>query len=68
VNLHGATGTLEVHVTRDALEPWNPWKASVRPMGIGPLGYQQRVRYTLVKFVDPAGRIRLPKASRSAGW
>jgi hypothetical protein len=26
------------------------------------------VRYTLVQFVDPAGRIRLPKASRSAGW
>jgi hypothetical protein len=37
-------------------------------MGIGPLDYQQRIRYTLVKFVDPAGRIKLPKASRSAGW
>jgi hypothetical protein len=37
-------------------------------MGIGPLDYQQRIRDTLVKFVDPAGRIKLPKASRSAGW
>jgi len=68
VNLHGATGTVETHVTRDALEPYNPWKAEVRTMGIGPLAYQQRVRFTLVKFVDPAGRITLPKASRSAGW
>ena len=68
VNLHGATGTVETHVTRDPIEPWNPWKAEVRSMGIGPLAYQQRVRFTLVKFVDPAGRIALPKASRSAGW
>ena len=46
----------------------DPSKVSIRPMGIGPLAYQQRVRFTLVKFVDPAGRIKLPKASRSAGW
>lgn len=65
VNLHGATGTVETHVSRD---PIDPWKADVRTMGIGPLAYQQRVRFTLVKFVDPAGRIKLPKASRSAGW
>lgn len=65
VNLHGATGTVEVLASRDVSDPS---KVSVRPMGIGPLGYQQRVRYTLVKHVDPAGRIRLPKASRSAGW
>jgi len=65
VNLHGATGTIEVHTTRD---PIDPWKVYVRTMGIGPLDYQQRIRYTLVKFVDPAGRIKLPKASRSAGW
>jgi hypothetical protein len=64
-NLHGATGTIEVHTTRDTRDPLN---VSVRPMGIGPLAYQQRVRFTLVKFVDPAGRIKLPKASRSAGW
>jgi hypothetical protein len=65
VNLHGAAGTLEVLVSRDVRDPW---KASVRPMGIGPLAYQQRVRFTLVKFVDPNGRIALPKASRGAGW
>ena len=35
---------------------------------MGPLAYQERVRYTLVKFVDPARRIALPKASKSAGW
>jgi hypothetical protein len=65
VNLHGATGTVEVHTTSD---PIDPWKTDVRTIGIGPLDYQQRIRYTLVKFVDPAGRIKLPKASRSAGW
>lgn len=65
VNLHGATGTIEVHTTRDPIDPWN---VNVRTMGIGPLAYQQRVRVTLAKFVDPAGRIKLPKASRSAGW
>jgi hypothetical protein len=65
MNLHGATGTVEVLTTRDVSDPS---KVSVRPMGIGPLGYQQRVRHTLVKHVDPAGRIKLPKASRSAGW
>ncbi len=68
VNLHGGTGTVDYLVTRDALEPWNPYKASVRGIGMGPLAYQERVRHTLVKFVDPAGRIALPKASKSAGW
>jgi hypothetical protein len=65
VNLHGATGTIEVHTSRDSRDPQN---VEVRSMGIGPLAYQQRVRFTLVKHVDPAGRIKLPKASRSAGW
>ncbi len=68
VNLHGGAGTVDYLVTRDALEPWNPYKASVRGIGMGPLAYQERVRHTLVKFVDPAGRIALPKASKSAGW
>lgn len=68
VNLHGGTGTVDYLVTRDALEPWNPYRASVRGIGMGPLAYQERVRHTLVKFVDPAHRIALPKASRSAGW
>lgn len=65
VNLHGAIGTIEVHTTRN---PIDPWKVDVRTMGIGPLAYQQRVRYTLARHIDPAGRIKLPKASRSAGW
>lgn len=65
VNLHGATGSIEVHTTRD---PIDPWKIDVRTMGIGPLAYQERVRRTLVAFVDPDKRIVLPKASRSAGW
>ena len=65
MNLHGGTPTLETHVSRDPIDPWN---IDVRTMGIGPLAYQERVRRTLVKFVDPDGRIALPKASRSAGW
>jgi hypothetical protein len=65
VNLHGATGAIEVLTSHD---PIDPWSVDVRTMGIGPLDYQQRIRSTLVKFVDPAGRIKLPKASRSAGW
>jgi len=65
VNLHGASGSIEVHTTRD---PIDPWKLDVRTMGIGPLAYQERVRRTLVAFVDPDKRIALPKASRSAGW
>jgi hypothetical protein len=65
VNLHGQTGSIEVQTTRD---PIDPWKVDVRTMGIGPLSYQERVRRTLVKLVDPERRIVLPKALRSAGW
>lgn len=65
VNLHGGTPSLDVRVTRD---PDDPWKIDVKTMGIGPLAYQERVRRTLVKLVDPEHRIALPKASRSAGW
>jgi hypothetical protein len=65
VNLHGATGTVEVYVSPDYHDPWNP---KVRTIGMGPFDYNQRVRYTIAKHVDPQGRIRLPKASRSAGW
>jgi hypothetical protein len=65
VNLHGATGSIEVHTSRD---PIDPWKVDVRTMGIGPLAYQERVRRTLVAVIDPEGRIALPKASRGAGW
>ena len=65
VNLHGATGTVEIRTSRDTRDPW---KVDTRATGFGPLAYQQRVRDTLVQFVDPSGRIGLPKASRSAGW
>ena len=65
VNLHGATGTVDVYVTRDSRDPAN---ASIRPVGMGPFDYNQRVRYAIAKHVDPDGRIKLPKASRSAGW
>lgn len=65
VNLHGATGTVEVLTSRDTRDPSN---VSIRPIGMGPFDYNQRVRYTIAKHIDPAGRIKLPKASRSAGW
>jgi hypothetical protein len=65
VNLHGATGTLDVLVSPDSRDPR---EASVRGIGRGPFDYNQRVRYTIAKHLDPAGRIKLPKASRSAGW
>jgi hypothetical protein len=65
VNLHGATGTVDVYVSPDYRDPWNP---NVRGIGMGPFDYNQRVRYTIAKHVDPEGRIKLPKASRSAGW
>ena len=68
VNLHGGIGSYEVHVTTDALEPYAWWKDDVRVFGIGPLSYNERIRYTLAKLVDPERHITLPKASRSAGW
>jgi hypothetical protein len=64
VNLHGAMGTVDVYTSRDTRDG----QVSIRPVGMGPFDYNQRVRYTIAKHVDPAGRIKLPKASRSAGW
>jgi hypothetical protein len=65
VNLHGATGTFHANVTVDYDDPE---RTSFRPYGMGPFDYNQRVRYTIAKHVDPAGAIKLPKAKRSAGW
>jgi hypothetical protein len=65
VNLHGATGTVELLVSTDSRDPRH---TSIRGIGMGPFDYNQRVRYTIAKHVDPAGRIKLPKGSRSAGW
>jgi hypothetical protein len=62
VNLQGGVPTIG---TVD--DPADPWHMDVRKIGVGPLAYQERVRRTLVKFVDPDGRIKLPKASRW-GW
>ena len=65
VALHGAMGTVEYHVSTGT-RPGEP--PSVRGVGIGPTSYQDRVRRTLAAIVDPGGRIKLPKASRGAGW
>lgn len=62
VNLHGATGDLDIYVT-----PTSDGDVSVHGIGIGPTAYQDRVRRTIVKFVDPDGRIALPEAKRGAG-
>lgn len=65
VALHGAIGTVEYHV-----RPGDDWwdAPTVTGIGIGPTSYQDRVRRVLVAAVDPAGRIRLPKQKRGAGW
>jgi len=34
----------------------------------GPAGYQDNVRRTLVKFVDPEHRIALPPVHPGVGW
>jgi hypothetical protein len=65
VALHGAMGTVEYHISPGS-DRWDD--ASIRGIGIGPTAYQDRVRRTLVAVIDPQGRIKLPKASRGAGW
>jgi hypothetical protein len=64
VNLHGASGDLEVRYK------WDPYRGAtnVRGVATGPASYQERVRRTLVKFVDAGGRIALPPQKRGAGW
>ncbi len=63
VCLHGQTGDIEMYPSWDGGR-FTGW----RGIGIGPADYQERVRRTLVKHVDPEGRIALPKHSRGAGW
>jgi len=60
VNLHGRTGDLEVY------KPVGDDHLALR--GRGPAGYQDLVRRTLVKFVDPERRIALPPSKPGAGW
>ena len=64
VNLHGGTGEVEYRWN------WDPYRGveNVRGIGMGPAGYQERVRYMLVQVFDPIGRIRLPKQKRGSGW
>ena len=60
VNLHGRTGTLE------AYKPVGQQEPALR--GRGPAGYQDLVRRTLVKLVDPEKRIALPPLKPGVGW
>lgn len=60
VALHGRTGTVE------AYDPVGEQEFALR--GRGPAGYQDLVRRTLVQFVDPGKRIRLPPLKPGAGW
>jgi hypothetical protein len=60
VNLHGRTGELEVY------KPVGEDRLALR--GRGPAAYQDLVRRTLVKFVDPEKRIALPPLKPGVGW
>lgn len=60
VNLHGAAGSTETYQppeSDDAVE-----------LARGPWSYYQLVRSTLVKYVDPEGRIALPASKPGHGW
>jgi hypothetical protein len=60
VNLHGATGSLEVY------KPVGQDDLALR--GRGPAGYNDAVRRTMVKFVDPDRHIALPPFKPGVGW
>jgi hypothetical protein len=60
VALHGRTGELE------AYKPVGADHVALR--GRGPAGFQDLVRRTLVKLVDPSHRIHLPPLSPGIGW
>ena len=73
VNLHGETGHVEFLAEPnpdydprwdDASERW----INLRGIGLGPYDYNHRVRDTIVRFVDPARRIKLTSSGRGAGW
>lgn len=65
VALHGAMGSVSYRVDRSG-DWWE--EPTVNGVGLGPSGYQERVRRTLAAVVDPTGRITLPKQKRGAGW
>lgn len=60
VNLHGRTGDLEVY------KPTGECCLAIR--GRGPVDYQDLVRWTIVKFVDPERRIAMPPVKPGLGW
>jgi hypothetical protein len=60
VNLHGRSGDLEVY------KPVGEERPALR--GRGPAAFQDLVRRTLVKFVDPEKRIALPPVQPGVGW
>jgi hypothetical protein len=60
VNLHGRSGEMEVY------KPVGEHRLAMRSRG--PAGYQDNVRRTLVKFVDPERRIALPPVKPGVGW
>jgi hypothetical protein len=60
VSLHGRAGEVEVY------KPVGGDNPGLR--GRGPAGYQDLVRRTMVKFVDPEKRIALPPVKPGAGW
>ena len=70
VALHGAMGTVDYRQTSGSgdNDRWYEDTRTFTGIGRGPAGYQDRIRLVLVAEVDPAGRIKLPKQKRGAGW
>ncbi|MDQ3487799.1 MAG: hypothetical protein M3468_08705 [Acidobacteriota bacterium] len=62
ITLHGHAGPMDF---RFAMSPYRPGPFGPRPVGPDPALFQERVRQTVIKFVDPEGRIELPKLHRS---
>ena len=62
ITLHGHAGPMDF---RFAMSPYRPGPFGPRPVGPDPALFQERVRQTLIKFVDPERRIELPKLHRS---
>jgi hypothetical protein len=60
VALHGRTGDYEVY------KPVGDDRPALR--GRGPWAYNEIVRRTMVKFVDPERRIALPPSRPGVGW
>jgi hypothetical protein len=70
VALHGAMGTVDYRQTAGSGDGdrWYEDTRTFTGVGRGPASYQDRIRLVLVAEADPAGRIKLPKQKRGAGW